>query len=518
MDALARSVRGRVQWLVVAGGVAVTVVAAVVPGWFEVRDAPGLRVALEVTSLCLLLFAATVLAVPPDRDVRATRDAFVAGLITLGLGNGVFGVLPVVTEGRLTIDRGLGFYPWMGARFVAGLLFLAAAAQRPRLGLARTVAAGLGLLLVVEGTLIASGDRLPVPVTITAGPMPAIEVVNPVAHVALQAVPGLLFAVGAVFAGRLYDESRAPAHLWLSLALILQVFTQFNEIVHPAILGPVVTAADAFRLLSFLALLTGGLFQLRFLYRSRSRVVLDQARDLQRQGMMVDRLASLARQEHDLRTLVAHEFATPLASIRAYAHVLGADVGALSARQRQAVEGIAGEARRLTELMSRMEELRDLERDAFTCDLRPVRAQGLVTDAVRFVHGLLGAHPVTASCVDVRVHADPVRFGQLVRNVVTNAARHAPPDVPIEIEGRVVAGRFELSVTDRGPGIPPEERSRVMERYARGRHATATGTAGQGIGLYVAARIAAAHGGTLEIHDPPDGTGTRVVVTLGLAT
>lgn len=509
----ARRVRRLAQAIAVSTGSLVTVLAVLVPGLLEAGNAPALRVGLEVTSLCVLLFAAVILALPGEGDVRPTRDALVAGLVVLGLANGAFGVLPVVTEGRLEIDRGLAFYPWIAARFVAGGLFVLAALQRPRLGLVRTVAAGVAVLLLVESVLVAVGDALPVPLVVT--PQATVEVVRPTIHLLFEMVPGAMFVVGAVLAGRLHDETRMPGHLWLSVALVLQVFTQVNQVLHPAILGTYLTVADVFRFASFLALLVGGVLQLERLYRARTRAVSRQAEDLTSQAEMVDRLAALARQEHDMRTLVTHELATPLAAIRAYVHVLSARPEALPDPAKEAVDGIAAESARLTELLGRLDELRDLERESFACDLQPVRARVLVADAVQFVQGLLGVHPVTSRCEDVRVMADPVRFGQLLRNVVTNAARHTPPGSPIEIEGRPIDGRFELTVTDAGPGIPPGERRRVLERYARG--STATGSSGQGIGLYVAARIAAAHGGNLVITDPPTGTGTRVVVTLELA-
>lgn len=503
------------QSLVVVGGLLVTLVVAVRPDLLRVASAPGLRVALEATSVCLLVFAATVLAVPPERDVRATRDALVAALVVLALGNGIFGVLPVVTEGRLAVDRGLGFYPWVAARFVAGALFLVAATGRPRLGLGRTVAMGVGALLVVEGALVASGSRLPVPVSISTGAMPEVTVTGPVLHLLLQAVPGVLFGLGAWLAGRLYDETRAPGHLWVSLALALQVFTQANEVLHPAILGPVVTVADAFRLLSFLTLFAGGLHQLHHLYRVRSRAVERQADDLVRQSDTVGRLAALARREHDLRAVVTHELASPLAAIRAWAHVLEAGGDHMTETERRAVAGVGEEARRLAQLVERTEQLRDMEQDGFDCVLQPVRARLLVGDAVQFLRALVGAQPVSASCEDVRVMADPVRFGQLVRNVVTNAARHTPDGEPIAIVGQVRDRAFVLTVTDRGPGIPLEERSLVLEPFVRG---TSVTHAGQGVGLYVASRIAQAHGGTLTLTEPPDGPGTCVVVTLGLAS
>lgn len=491
----------------------VTIGTIVAPPTRLAVDAPQLRVGLEVTGLCLVLFAAVMLALPEAEDVRPARDAFVAALVVLGLANGVLAVMPVLSDGRLAVDRGLGFYPWIAARFVSGALFLAAALERPRLGLARTVGAGLALLVAVEGLLIASGDRFPVPVRIGVGPGRVVELVDPLSHAVFEILPGIMFAVGAWLAGRLYQRSAAPAHLWLSLALLLQVFTQVHEVLYPAIIGPIVTTADVFRSSAFAALAIGGVTHFRRLYRTRSRTVERQAEDLARQAVMVDRMARLAREEQDVRTLVTHELATPIAAIRAYSHVLRAHHDALPPAALRAAESIDAEARRLHDLVGRMDELSDVERDELPCELQPVRAQPLVMDAVRFAQGLLGVHPISAECPDVRVMADPVRLGQLLRNLLTNAVRYAPPQSPIAVNGRMVGDRrLALSVTDHGPGIPAHERSRVLERYARG--STSNGTDGHGIGLYLAARIAEGHGDRLRIADTPEPPGTVVTVEL----
>jgi signal transduction histidine kinase len=501
------------QAAVVVGGLGVTVVTVLVPALRLTLDAPTLRVGLEVTGLCLVLFAAATLALPAAADVRPARDAFVTALVIIGFANALFAVLPVVSDGRLAVDRGLAFIPWIASRYLAGLAFLAAVVERPRLGLARTLATGIALLVVVEGVLIGLGDRLGVPVRIGVGEGRSVEVVDPFQHALIELGPAVLFLVGAWLSGRLSVRSRFPAYLWLSVALLLQVFTHIHEILYPAILGPIITTADVFRSLAWVALAVGAFAQLRYLYRSRSRTVREQAEDLTRQDELVDRLSRLAQEEQDLRTLITHELATPIAAIRAYAHVVRVDPG--SDRAKEAATAIEAEARSLSELIARMDDFKDLESDSFACQLRPVRAQPLVADAVRFARGLPGAHPITAACSDIRVMADPVRLGQLLRNLLANAAQYSPPGSPVVVHGRVLGGRFELVVTDDGRGIAAEERELVLQRYHRGE--SSSEVEGSGIGLYVAARIAEAHGGTLRIEDGPDGHGLAVVVDLELA-
>lgn len=508
------------QLVAVLLGVVLTLVTIVEPSTRLALYIPYLRPVLEVAGASIVLFAALILAVPRESDVRpAARNAFAGALTVLAVSNGLFGVLPVLSEAGLAPDRELAFYPWVAARYVISLLFICAGLERPRMGLARYLLFALGTLAGVELAVQLVSGRLLLPVQVFSDRgAPTVVVVSHLGHALLQVVPAALFGLGAWLAGRLYLRSAAPEHIWLSLALIAQVFAQLHEILYPAFLGPILTSADPLRFLSFLLLACGAFVQLARLYRSRYEAVHAQQADLHRQEALLDDLRRFAEHEHDFRTLVSHELATPIATIRAFAHVLEATApDSLDPSGRQALEGIRGEANRLMELVARMEELRDLEVAGFRCELRPVRIRPLLEDASIFVQGVPGAHPVAIRCPDVRVEADPVRLGQALRNVLVNATRYSPPNSLVRIEGEVRSeGRFRISVSDEGPGIPGHERERVLRRYARG--SSGRGVEGRGVGLYVASRIAEAHHGALRIKPGDGGRGTKVVIEVRTAS
>lgn len=109
------------------------------------------------------------------------------------------------------------------------------------------------------------------------------------------------------------------------------------------------------------------------------------------------------------------------------------------------------------------------------------------------------------------VHADPDRVTQIITNLLTNAAKFTPPGGQVTLATRPSGATARLTVTDTGPGIPATDLPHVFERFWRG--PTATGQAGTGIGLAVAAELAAAHGGTLTATSPPGG-GARFTLTL----
>ena len=439
-----------------------TVVSLLVPAVRLQVSSSGLRVVIEVVGVCALLFAALAMALPGERDLPPASHAIIAALVVIAIANAAFGVGPYVLGGRLPGDHGLAFYPWVASRHVAGLLFIAAALQRPRLGLRLTFGWALFAFITVELAVMALRERLVLPVVLSTGE-PALEVVAPAAHVVLQAVPAVLFGVGSWLAGRLYRATGVVVLLWVSLALTLQVLAQLHEILYPALLGPVVTSADVLRLGAFALLLVGAVAQLRHLYVLRSRTVRVQARDIDHQARLVDELGGFAEKEELFRSIVAHELATPIATIRNYTELIAARLPEdLPPDLDAALADMRTEANRLLELVGRIDELRSFELDHIRCELRPVRLRPLLDEAQRFVHGLDGTHPVLVDCPDARVLADPVRLGQLLRNLLVNAVRFSPAGLPIELIGRPVAAGFELRIRDGGPGIPAGE-SKVVE-------------------------------------------------------
>ncbi|HEY6959301.1 MAG TPA: HAMP domain-containing sensor histidine kinase [Candidatus Limnocylindria bacterium] len=126
-----------------------------------------------------------------------------------------------------------------------------------------------------------------------------------------------------------------------------------------------------------------------------------------------------------------------------------------------------------------------------------------VRDLVREVARALGSDHVRIA-VDVpenlSVKADLRRLRQVLANLVGNAVKHSPANGTVAISARRLDGEVEIRVSDEGPGVPSDIMPRVFMRYARGPRST-----GLGIGLYLAERIASAHGGRLTLDSTPSG-------------
>jgi signal transduction histidine kinase len=462
-------------------------------------DSPALRVALETLRLCVVGLTALVLALPHDQHGSVVRSAFVAALTVIAASSALLGVLPAIAReiSGGGAPAGDPFYPWLASRYVAGVLFVSAGVQWPRARMRVYVTGALAAFIALAAAFIAS---LP--------PLGASDVAA-AWLISLEVPPMILFAFGAWLAARHAVTDGGALERWLALSLLVGVFTQLQAIRQPDVLGPLVTGTDLLRMVSTVLLLAGATAQVRQMSRDRVRVMRMQRHELDDRDAMVRELARYAAREETFRAVVHHELATPLATIRAYAHVLGradADDG----RWRDALEGLLVETSRLHELIGRIDELRTLEASDLQCTLRPVRPLPLLEDVARYTRALPGPHHVEVAADDVRIRADPVRIGQALRNVATNAVRYSPDGGRITIMGEVTAdGRYHLTVVDEGIGVDPDAVGALLAYAGRGDNVAAI--EGAGIGLYVARRVAESHGGRLTIEPNPP-AGTRVTI------
>jgi two-component system, OmpR family, sensor kinase len=115
----------------------------------------------------------------------------------------------------------------------------------------------------------------------------------------------------------------------------------------------------------------------------------------------------------------------------------------------------------------------------------------------------------------VTVTGDPDRLTQAMVNLLANAAQHTSPGGEIRFGSDVGPGEVRLFVTDDGPGVDPEERDAIFERFGRGADTAARRRDGSGLGLAIVAAIAEAHGGRVRLDSPP-GQGATFSLVLPL--
>lgn len=225
--------------------------------------------------------------------------------------------------------------------------------------------------------------------------------------------------------------------------------------------------------------------------------------------------ASIMSRANDLRTAllraVSHDLRTPLASIKASVSSLRQrDIAWSPEDAAEFLATIEEETDRLTALVTNLLDMSRLQAGVLQPMLRPVGLEDVVPAALASL-GSRGDRVESTVEESLAVMADPALLERVVANLVSNALSWSPPDRPVRVEAGAVAGRVDLRVVDRGPGIAIADRERVFLPFQRlGDQGTGNGV---GLGLAVARGFVDAMGGELTIDDTAGG-GTSVVVSL----
>lgn len=192
---------------------------------------------------------------------------------------------------------------------------------------------------------------------------------------------------------------------------------------------------------------------------------------------------------------VAHEINNPIQVIRGYLKTMGPDTSPTVLREElQILDEEAAACQRIAEDLVAFARAPELHRDR-------VEMHTLLCESVRrFGETPEGSRqPVHLMVEPGEILADRGRLRQVIRNLLANAAHFSEPDQPIEVTGQPWDGLgYEISISDRGPGIAPEDRGKIFEPFFTKR------AGGSGLGLSVCLSIVRAHGGTLSVEDNPD--------------
>jgi K+-sensing histidine kinase KdpD len=201
-----------------------------------------------------------------------------------------------------------------------------------------------------------------------------------------------------------------------------------------------------------------------------------------------------------LLSSVSHDLRTPLAAITGMATSLRERA---SEADRDALSTIVDEANRLSRILTNLLSITKVESGA-----EPRREwvplDELVGSALAHLEEELADHPVTLDVGDELGFVDPILTGQLLDNLVENAAKHTPSGCAITVRAHREARASVIEVSDRGPGLPDGPPEQVFAKFFQG---SRTKAGGVGLGLTVCRAIAHAHGGRIEAARQPTGTG-----------
>jgi two-component system sensor histidine kinase KdpD len=246
-------------------------------------------------------------------------------------------------------------------------------------------------------------------------------------------------------------------------------------------------------------------------------LVTAQLADSARRGARAERDAAVARRSDELKTAllrtVSHELRTPLASIKASVSGMRQTDASYTPEDRaELLESIEDETDRLDRLVENLLDASRLETGALTPRLAPNDLQGLVNAVMTKMRDRLRGRTVRLDIPDdlPPVACEYALVEQVVRNLIENAILHTGPDVAVSIDVHQQNGMVRTAICDDGPGIPKNDRERLLRPFERG----ATQAHGSGLGLAIARGFIEAHHGRLWIEAGPNGGGTRLVFTL----
>jgi len=261
--------------------------------------------------------------------------------------------------------------------------------------------------------------------------------------------------------------------------------------------GAAVTQADPEILRAFVGQVATALERRELRAASERAAGLEEANEL--------RTALLAAVSHDLRT--------PLSSIKAsVSSLLQRDVDFSPAATRELLETVDEGADRLNHLIGNLLDMSRLQTGALQLVMRDVGLDEVVPTALVGLDGERLAVDVPETLP--RVRADAALLERAIANIAENALAWSPPDARVRIEACATQSTVELSVVDRGPGIPSDQRDDVFRPFQRlGDRSTDTGV---GLGLAVARGFVEAMDGRIDIDDTPGG-GTTMVISLPVA-
>jgi signal transduction histidine kinase len=236
-----------------------------------------------------------------------------------------------------------------------------------------------------------------------------------------------------------------------------------------------------------------------------------QRRDLEiALGEVSERLESLTNAKADFLANISHELRTPVTVAKGIAYVLK-NRGLPEDEQREFLGQLEASLEKLMMLIDEMLTIADLDRGTLTLKLTQVDLSPILAHVADEIVRQYPRVPIRREVPDSLVSpADPVRFAEVVRQLLDNACRYSPEDEPVVLKGRAMSEGVVVSVTDHGAGIRRDVVSKAFnEPFTAGEDILRKERAGAGVGLHMARQIVLQHGGIMWA-DPLPAGGTRV--------
>jgi signal transduction histidine kinase len=226
----------------------------------------------------------------------------------------------------------------------------------------------------------------------------------------------------------------------------------------------------------------------------------------------------LERLREEWASLIAHDLRQPVSVITAAAQLLPRlHKGTVSDDESKMVRRIASATTALRRMVDDLLDSSRIEAHRLHLEPRPISLPPLIKDVVERTPEIAARCEVhVEAAAATPVQADPQRIEQVVSNLVSNAIKYADPASPIRVDVAPHGEELEVTITNHGPGIDPDELPELFSRFKRTRASRGQRVAGLGLGLYICKGLVEAHRGRIWAESTPGAT-TSFHFTLPIA-
>lgn len=236
-------------------------------------------------------------------------------------------------------------------------------------------------------------------------------------------------------------------------------------------------------------------------------------------------LENLSQAKSDFVSMVSHELRTPLTSIIGFSELLAeAHIGELTDEQEEYIRQILRKGKDLLSLINDLLDTGRLESGKLALRYREVDLEDVILSVRSSTRHVTESLPTINTHIPTDLPAfegDPEKISQVLTNLVTNALKFSPPGSPVDIMASKIQGRrdsdqgdlIQISVKDRGIGIPKDERQRIFDQFIQVQQGTSRTFKGAGLGLYICRSFVELHGGKIWV-DSTVGEGSTFHFTI----
>jgi len=235
----------------------------------------------------------------------------------------------------------------------------------------------------------------------------------------------------------------------------------------------------------------------------------------------ITREKEIDQMKSDFISLVSHELRTPLTSIIGFvSFILDGKAGAINDRQRNSLARVQRQSKRLAALINDLLDISRIESGRIQMDQAPISLLEIVTQRLEEIRPQADEKSIqlalTAPESAPNILGDEARMGQVFTNLIGNAIKFTPNNGEVNVKVEADGNLLHVEVIDTGPGIPPEERQKIFDKFYQLSDISTRQQGGSGLGLSISKSIVEAHGGKLWIDDGNQGKGSNFQFVLPL--